>query len=93
MDNRTNMLLFFSLVVLFAFTFVFGVGALSQEVTALGVIALIGFVVCIGFSIFQSLLLKKDGSPMLLWFQVYTVVVGIVFVWFLTRSGTAAGIW
>jgi hypothetical protein len=93
MDNRTNMLLFISLTVLSALTFVFGLDALVISSVKYGVISLIGYLICLGFSIFESALLKKDGSPLLLWFRVYTIVVGIVFVWYLTRCGTAFGWW
>lgn len=93
MDNRTNMLLFFCLSVLFALTFIFGLDALSLPDLKYGIIAFIGYVVCLGFSIFEGALLRKDGSPLLIWFQVYTVVIGIVFVWYLTRCGSAFGWW
>ena len=93
MDNRPSLLLFFGLVVLFAFTFVFCLDALSIPNVKYGVIALLGYLVCLGFSLFQAALLKKDGSPLLLWFRTYTVVLGIVFVWYLTRCGTAFAWW
>ncbi|HCM25440.1 MAG: hypothetical protein A2Z99_16705 [Treponema sp. GWB1_62_6] len=93
MDNRTSMLLFIGLVVLFAFTFVFGLDALTMESLKYGVIALIGYLVCIGFSLFQRSLLKKEGGAMALWFYSYSIVIGIIFVWYLTRCGTAFGLW
>lgn len=93
MDNRTSMLLFFGLVVIFAFTFVFGIDALSAQNVTYGVLSLIGYLVAIGFSIFQHALMKKEGSSLGLWFYTYTIVVGIVFVWYLTRCGTAFGWW
>ncbi len=93
MDNRTSMLLFIGLVVLFAFTFVFCLDALSLPNVKYGVIALIGYLVCMGFALFQRALLKKDGAPMTLWFTTYSIVVGIVFVWYLTRCGTAFAWW
>lgn len=93
MDNRTNMLLFIGLVVLFAFTFIFGLDALSLGSVKYGVIALIGFLVCIGFSLFQRSLLTKEGGAMMPWFYSFTIVIGVVFVWYLTRCGTAFGWW
>ncbi len=93
MDNRTNMVLFFSLAVIFAFTFVFCLDALSLPNVTYGIIALIGYIICMGFSLFQAALLKKEGSPLVYWFRTYTIVVGIVFVWYLTRTGTAFGWW
>jgi len=93
MDNRTNILLFLGLTALFAFTFIFGIDALALPNVKYGVVSLIGFIICLGFSLFQAALLKKDGSSLLLWFRSYTIVIGIVFVWYLTRCGTAFGWW
>lgn len=93
MDNRTSMLLFIGLVVLFAFTFVFGLDALALPNVKYGVIALIGHAVCMGFSLFQWALLKKEGGAMVPWFITYAVLAGIVTVWYLTRCGTAFGWW
>ncbi|GAB1484569.1 hypothetical protein MASR2M78_33870 [Treponema sp.] len=93
MDNRTSMLLFIGLVVLFAFTFVFGVDALAVPSLKYGVLAMIGFVLSLGFSIFQWTLLKKEGGAMTPWFISYAVIIGIVFVWYMTRCGTAFGWW
>lgn len=93
MDNRTGMLLFFSLVIVFLFSLIFGVVALSEELLAAGIVALAGFILSLGFSIFQAALMKREGGSMTNWFNVYTIVVGIVFVWFLTRSGTVIGLW
>lgn len=93
MDNRTSMLLFIGLVVLFAFTFVFGMDALSVPNVKYGVLAIIGHIVCLGFGLFQRSLLKKEGAAMTTWFLSYSIVVGIITVWFLTRSGTAFGWW
>lgn len=93
MDNRTSMLLFIGLVVLFAFTFIFGVDALALPSLRYGIIALIGYVVCMGFSLFQWALIKKEGGSMTPWFITYAVVVGIITVWYLTRCGTAFAWW
>ncbi len=93
MDNRTNMLLFIGLVVLFVFTFVFGLDALTLSNVTYGILALVGYMVCIGFSLFQYSLIKKEGGAMLPWFLSYAVVIGILFVWHLTRTGTSFGWW
>jgi hypothetical protein len=87
------MLLFIGLVVLFAFTFIFGVDALALPSLRYGIIALIGYVVCMGFSLFQWALMKKEGGAMTPWFITYAVVVGIITVWYLTRCGTAFAWW
>ncbi len=93
MDNRTGMLLFFGLIVIFAFTFIFGLDALALENARYGIIAVIGYVVSMGFALFQYALLKKEGHSLGLWFYSFSIVVGIVFVWYLTRCGTAFGWW
>jgi hypothetical protein len=93
MDNRTNMLLFIGLVILFGFTFIFCLDALSIPNVNYGIYALIGYAVCLGFSLFQWALLRKDGGAMTPWFISYAVIIGIVCVWYLTRCGTAFGWW
>ncbi|HOK00192.1 MAG: hypothetical protein N2509_05435 [Treponemataceae bacterium] len=93
MDNRTSMLFFIALVILFAFTFVFGIDALALPNVTYGILALIGFVVCISFSLFQWALLKKERGAMMPWFMTYAVVIGIIFVWYLTRCGSAFKWW
>jgi len=86
MDNRTSMLLFLVLVVLFAFTFVFGIDALALPNVTYGILSLIGYIVCLGFSIFQWALLKKERGAMMPWFITYAVVIGILFVWYLSGN-------
>jgi hypothetical protein len=93
MDNRTSMLLFIGLVVLFVFTFIFGVDALALPSVKYGIIALIGHLVCLGFGFFQWGLLRKEGGAMAPWFVSYVVVIGVLSVWFFTRCGTAFGWW
>lgn len=93
MDNRTDMLLFIALAVLFAFTFVFGLDALAIPEVRYGVISLVGYVVCLFFTIFKGMLLKKDGGAMMPWYLTFAIVQGILFVWYLTRCGTAFGFW
>ncbi|TCW61885.1 hypothetical protein C5O22_03945 [Treponema sp. J25] len=87
------MLFFIALVILFAFTFVFGIDALALPNVTYGILALIGFVVCISFSLFQWALLKKERGAMMPWFMTYAVVIGIIFVWYLTRCGSAFKWW
>ncbi len=93
MDNRTSLLLFIGLVVLFAFTFIFGLDALTLPNLRYGVIALIGYTICLGFSLFQGMLLSKDRAAMTWWFFAYAIICAIVYVWYLTRCGTAFGWW
>jgi len=93
MDNRNDLLLFVSLAILFAFTFVFGWDGLAVPETRSGFIAFVGFLFTLSVSIFKMQLLRKDGGAMLPWFGGFAILQGIVFVWFLTRVGTAMGLW
>lgn len=91
MNNRGGLLAFAVLVVLFAFTFVFSLDALSN--TTFGVLALIGYIVCITIALMQGSFARKAGEAMSVWYYSYAVVVSIVFVWFLTRCGTSFKLW
>ena len=53
MDTRNGLVTFGLFVLLFAFTFVFSMVALSEDNVAYGILALIGFLVCIGASVFK----------------------------------------
>lgn len=93
MDTRNGLVTFGLFVLLFAFTFVFSLVALSEDSVAYGILALIGFLVCIGASVFNGAIAAQEGAVFAIWFRSYAVVVGILFVWYLTRVGTAFGWW
>jgi hypothetical protein len=93
MDTRNGLVTFGLFVLLFAFTFVFSTVALGEDNVAYGILALIGFLVCIGASVFNSVLAAQEGAIFAVWFRTYAILVGIIFVWFLTRVGTAFGWW
>mgnify|MGYP001768541049 CR=1 FL=1 len=93
MDTRNGLLNFGVFVLLFAFTFVFCLDALAVPNTMYGVLALIGYVVCIAFGFFNGFTAHKNGEALAIWFNSYAVIVSIVFVWYLTRCGTAFGWW
>lgn len=93
MDNRSGLLIFAIFVLLFAFTFVFCWDALDKENVFYGVLALIGYVTCVSFGLFNGLLLRKDGGALAVWYYGYTILVSIVTVWYFTRCGTAFGWW
>jgi hypothetical protein len=88
MESRNGLITFVIFVVLFVFSFVFGNDALSAQNATYGVLAVIGFVVCIAGSLFNGITSKKNGEALAIWFLSYAVVVSIIFVWFCTRSGT-----
>jgi hypothetical protein len=93
METRNGLLTFGIFVLLFAFTFVFCLDALSASNNTYGVLALIGFVVCIAASLFNGYTARQNGEALAVWFTSYAVVVSIVFVWYLTRVGTAFKYW
>jgi NADH:ubiquinone oxidoreductase subunit 6 (subunit J) len=93
METRNGLLTFGIFVLLFVFTFVFCLDALSASNTTYGVLALIGFVVCVAASIFYGFIARQNGEALGVWFNCYAVVVCIAFVWFMTRCGTAFKWW
>lgn len=93
MNNRGGLLAFAVLVVLFAFTFVFCLDALSASNTTYGVLALFGYIVCIAIGLMQGSFARKAGEALSVWYYSYAVIVSIVFVWYLTRCGTTFKFW
>jgi uncharacterized membrane protein len=93
MEARNGLITFFIFIVLFAFTFVFCLDALAVPNTTYGVLALIGYVVCISASLFNGSAAKQNGEALSVWFNSYAVIVSIVFIWYLTRCGTAFKWW
>jgi heme/copper-type cytochrome/quinol oxidase subunit 4 len=96
METRNGLITFGLFVLLAVFTFVFCLGALATPDTpnmTYGVLALIGFVVCIIASLFNGSTARQNGEALAVWFTSYAVVVSIVFVWFLTRCGSAFKLW
>jgi hypothetical protein len=93
METRNGLITFGIIVLLFAFTFVFCLDALAIPNMMYGIYALIGFVVCVAFSIFNGFMAKKNGEALSVWYNSYAVIVSIVFVWYLTRCGTAFQWW
>lgn len=93
MDAKNGLVPFGLLILLFVFTFVFCLDALAIPNTFYGVLALVGYVVIIAASLFLGLLARRDGEALTLYFNIYGVVVSIIFIWYLTRCGTAFGWW
>ncbi len=93
MDAKNGLVNFGLFILLFVFTFVFCIDALAIPSTFYGILALIGYIVCIAASLFTGLLARRDGEALALWYNVYGVVTSIVFIWYLTRCGTAFGWW
>jgi hypothetical protein len=93
MESRNGLLTFGIFVLLAVFTFVFCLDALAVPNTTYGVLALIGYVVCIAASLFNGFTSRKNGEALGVWFNSYGVIVSIVFVWYLTRCGSAFKWW
>ena len=67
--------------------------ALSIPNTFYGVYALIGYVVVISASLFNGFTAKQNGESLSIWFNTWAILMSIVFVWYLTRCGTAFQWW
>jgi len=93
MDNRVGLVFFVIFVLLFAFAFGFGWYALEMPSLVFGILALVGFIVVLAGSLINGALIKNEGGALAPWYFTLAIVVGVVFVWYLTRSGTALGFW
>lgn len=93
MDTKNGLVNFVLFVFIFAFSFVFSLDALATPNTFYGVLALIGYLVSLGGSLFNGILARRDGEALSLWYFTYAVIVAIITVWYLTRCGTAFGWW
>ena len=93
METRNGLITFGIFIVLFAFSLVFSVDALANSSTFYGVLALIGFLVCLTASLFNGFMYRRNGEALAVWFNTYALVVGVVFVWFATRCGSAFKWW
>lgn len=93
MDTRNGLVTFGLFVLLFVFAFVFSMVALSEDNVAYGVLALIGFIVCIGAGVFEGILADQEGAALGVWFKAFTIVSSVIFIWYLTRVGTSFGWW
>jgi len=93
MDTKNGLVNFVLFIFIFAFSFVFSLDALATPNTFYGVLALLGYLVSLGGSLFNGLLARRDGEALSLWYFTYAVIVAIITVWYLTRCGTAFGWW
>jgi hypothetical protein len=93
MDSRNGLIPFGLLVIVFAFSFVFCLDSLRLESTVYLVLALIGFVVAIFASLLLGMFARRDGEALAVWYSSYVLIVGVIFVWYLTRIGTFYKLW
>ncbi len=93
METRNGLITFGLFVLIFAFTFVFCLDALNTQNTTYGILAMIGYVIGIAAALFNAFMMRRNGEALAVWFNAYAIVVSIVFVWYLTRVGTAFKWW
>jgi Flp pilus assembly pilin Flp len=80
--------------ILFGFSFVFGWDALvAPQNTMYGVLALVGYVICIVASLMNGMFMRQNGGALALYYFVFVGFVSVILVWYLTRCGTAFGWW
>jgi hypothetical protein len=93
MDAKNGLVPFGLLLVLFGFTFIFCMDALALPNVFYGGLALGGYIVCVAASLFLGMMAHREGEALSLYFYIYGVIVAIIFIWYLTRCGTAFGWW
>jgi hypothetical protein len=93
MDNKSVLALFFVLIVVFIFSFTLSLDAIANNHAMYGVYSLCGFLVLVLLSLFQGMMLRKDGVALAYWFRTLSVVSLIVLVWYITRAGNLFGWW
>lgn len=93
METRNGLINFTLFIFIFVFSFIFSLDALALPNVFYGALALVGYLVSLGGSVFNGVLSRRDGEALSLWYFTYAVLVGIVTVWYLTRCGTAFGWW
>lgn len=93
MDNRSSLILFFVMIVVFIFSFTLSLDAIASNHAMFGIYAFVGFLLLVFVSLFQSSQLKKDGVAIAYWFKGLCIVSLVVLVWYSTRAGAMFGWW
>ncbi len=93
MENKSVVVLFFILLVVFVFSFTLSLDAISNNQVLYGTFALIGFILLVFVSLFETMLLSKEGMAVSYWFKSLSVISLIILVWYVTRAGTLFGWW
>ena len=93
MDAKNGIVPFGLLLLLFTFTFIYCLDALALPNAFYGALAMAGYIACIAAGLFLGIVMRRDGEALALYFSTYGILVAIVFVWYLTRCGTAFGWW
>ncbi|HQL33831.1 MAG TPA: hypothetical protein PK969_11305 [Treponemataceae bacterium] len=93
MDNKSVMSLFFVLILIFIFSFTLSLDAIANNNAMYGVYALVGFIILVGLSLFESVQLSKDGVTVAYWFKALSIISLVILVWYCTRAGVLFGWW
>ncbi|MBN1616891.1 MAG: hypothetical protein JW875_06220 [Spirochaetales bacterium] len=93
MDNKSILVLFGVLIVVFVLAFTLSIDAIANGNVMYGIYAFAGFLILVLISLFESMMIKKEGGAMSYWFRVLSVISLIVLVWYSTRIGSHAGWW
>lgn len=93
MENKSVVVLFFILLVVFIFSFTLSLDAIANNQALYGAFALVGFILLVFVSLFETMILSKEGMAVSYWFRVLSVMSLIVLVWYVTRAGTLFGWW
>jgi hypothetical protein len=90
---RNYLVFFYIILLVFAFTFVFGWQAIAQQNTLYGVLAVIGYLTGIVSSLAIGAQAREESGSLFVWFYAYAIVISIIFVWYLTRCGSLFQFW
>ncbi len=90
---RNYLIFFFGLIVIFAFSALFGYQGIYAENLLAGILAIIGFVAAIVISLIIGIASREEGGSLFIYFFVITGVSTLLLIWFLTRAGTLLQIW
>ncbi len=93
MVHKSVLGVFLVAAIAFAVFFALTFGAVSDKNAAFGVIAFIGLLAVILFSMFQDMKLTKKDVSIALWYRILSVVTLVGLTWFCTRLGTLWGWW
>lgn len=93
MENKSILVLFGMLIVLFIVSFTMSLDAIANQNLTYGIYAFVGFLLLVFVSLFETMILSKDGISVSYWYRVTAIVSLIVLVWYSTRLGTLFGWW
>lgn len=93
MDNKSVLVLFFALIVVFIFSFTLSMDAVANNQVMYGIYAFAGFLLLVLIALAESMSLKKEGVSLSYWFRTLSIVSLIVLVWYSTRVGALFGWW